>query len=183
MGKGKVKIEEAKVDKVKEWKPLQDVTQVQCFLGFTGYYCYFIKGYSQLARPLLDLTKKGTPWHWESPQQKVIDKLKTKMCKKPVLANLDPKKVFYLQTDTLTSGAGAVLSQEGDNGKRRPIAYFLCTFSPTEVNYSIYKKEFLAVIKVIQNWRAHLIWMEQPFIIEMNHKNLTYWKELKKLTG
>ena len=25
--------------------------------------------------------------------------------------------------------------------------------------------------------------MEQPFIIETNHKNLTYWKAPKKLTG
>ena len=46
----------------------------------------------------------------------------------------------------------------------------------------IYKKEFLAVIKAIQNWRAHLIWTKRPFIIKMDHKNLTYWKEPKKLT-
>jgi len=25
--------------------------------------------------------------------------------------------------------------------------------------------------------------MEQPFIIETDHKNLTYWKSLKELTG
>jgi hypothetical protein len=61
-------------------------------------------------------------------------------------------------------------------------AYFSCTFLPAEANYNIYEKEFLAIIKVIQNWRAHLIWMEKPFIIKMDHKNLTYWKEPKKLT-
>ena len=52
-----------------------------------------------------------------------------------------------------------------------------------ETNYNIYEKEFLAVIKSIKNWRAHLIWTEKPFIIKMDHKNLTYWKEPKKLTG
>ena len=31
--------------------------------------------------------------------------------------------------------------------------------------------------------RAHLIWTEKPFIIETDHKNLTYWKEPKKLSG
>jgi hypothetical protein len=61
--------------------------------------------------------------------------------------------------------------------------YFSCTYSPAEANYDIYEKEFLAVIKAIQNWRAHLIWTEKPFIIETDHKNLTYWKEPKKLTG
>jgi hypothetical protein len=78
------------------------------------------------------------------------------MCERPVLTNSDPKKTFYLQTDTSTSGAGAVLSQEADGTKkRRPIAYFSCTYSPAEANYNIYEKEFLAVIKAIQNWRAH----------------------------
>ena len=49
VGKGLVKMEEAKVDRVKDWKPPRDVTQVRHFLGFTGYYRYFIKGYSQIA--------------------------------------------------------------------------------------------------------------------------------------
>ena len=106
------------------------------------------------------------------------------MCEKPVLANPDLKKTFYLQTDTSTSGAGAVLSQElDDSKKRRPIAYFSCIYSPAEANYNIYEKEFLAVIKAIQNWRAHLIWMEKLFIIKTDHKNLTYWKEHKRLSG
>jgi hypothetical protein len=96
VGKGLVKMEEAKVDKVKSWKPPHDVTQVRHFLGFTGYYRYFIKAYSQIARPLLDLTKKGTPWHWDEPQQRAFEALKRKMCEKPVLANPDPKKTFYL---------------------------------------------------------------------------------------
>jgi hypothetical protein len=106
------------------------------------------------------------------------------MCKRPVLMNPDPTKMFYLQTDASSSGAGAILTQEIDGSKKRkPIAYFSCTFSPAEANYDIYKKEFLVVIKAIKHWRAHLIWTKQLFIIKTNHKNLTYWKEPKKLTG
>jgi hypothetical protein len=98
--------------------------------------------------------------------------------------NPDPSKMFCLQTDVSSTGAGAVLTQEAKGSKKhKPVAYFLCTFSPAEANYDIYEKEFLVVIKAIENWRAHLIWMEKPFIIETNHKNLTYWKEPKKLTG
>ncbi len=65
MGGKKIKMEEAKVEWVKDWKPPQNITKVWCFLGFTGYYHYFIKGYSQIVWPLLDLTKKSTDWHWE----------------------------------------------------------------------------------------------------------------------
>jgi hypothetical protein len=98
--------------------------------------------------------------------------------------NPDPSKTFYLQTDASSTGAGAVLTQEVEGSKKRkPVAYFLCTFLPAEAKYNIYEKEFLAVIKAIKNWRAHLIWTEKPFIIETDHKNLMYWKEPKKLTG
>ncbi len=58
---GTVQMEQGKVNKVKEWKPPCNMTEVQWFLGFTGYYQYFIQGYSQIARLLLDLTKKATP--------------------------------------------------------------------------------------------------------------------------
>jgi hypothetical protein len=177
-------MEEAKVEKVKHWKPPCNTTEVRRFLGFTGYYRYFIKGYLQIVQPLLDLTKQSTTWHWGTDQQKAFDELWAKMCDKPVLMNPDPTKTFYLQTDASSSRAGAVLTQELDGSKKwKPIAYFSYTFSPAEANYNIYEKEFLAVIKAIEHWRAHLIWTKQPFIIETDHKNLTYWKEPKKLTG
>jgi hypothetical protein len=186
-----VKMEEGKVDKVKNWTPPRNLKEVWRFLGFTGYYRYFIKGYSAIAKPLLELTKQSTPWHWDVPQQQAFDNLKEKMCEKPVLQQPNFNKTFYLQTDALAYGVGAVLSQEGGLGgtspnskpKRHPIAYFSCTFTPTEQNYDIYEWEFLGVVKVLENWRQYLIWMKEPFIIETDHKNLTYWKSPKKLSG
>jgi hypothetical protein len=103
----------------------------------------------------LDLTKKSTSWHWGKNQQKAFNNLKTRMCNRPILINPDLSKIFYLQTDVSSIGAGAVLTQKVEGSKKRkPIAYFLCTFSPAESNYNIYEKEFLAVIKAIENWRA-----------------------------
>jgi len=57
---GTVQMEQGKVDKVQDWTPPRNVTEVRQFLEFTGYYRYFIQGYSQIARPLLDLTKQAT---------------------------------------------------------------------------------------------------------------------------
>ena len=113
-----------------------------------------------IARPLLDLTKQATPWHWEEPQQWAFETLKARMCAKPVLQQLDFKKVFFLQTDASAYGIGAVLSQEGGmmtssspNSKpqRHPIAYYSNTFTPTEQNYDIYEREFLGVVKALEH--------------------------------
>jgi hypothetical protein len=49
VGGKQIKMEETKVEKVKDWKPPRNTTEVRRFLGFTGYYHYFIKGYSQIA--------------------------------------------------------------------------------------------------------------------------------------
>ena len=42
-------MEQSKVDQVKEWTHLRNVQEVCKFLGFMGYYRYFIQGYSQIA--------------------------------------------------------------------------------------------------------------------------------------
>ena len=106
-------MEDAKVKKVWDWAPPRNLREVQRFLGFIRYYQYFIEGYLAIARPLLDLTKQATPWHWEDLEQRAFNTLRARMCTKPVLQQPDFKKVFYLQMDALAYGVGAVLSQEG----------------------------------------------------------------------
>ena len=130
-------------------------------------------------------------WHWESPQIKAFEELKTHMCCSPVLVQPNFNKWFFLQADASAYGVGAVLSQEGEHltdtlAKRQkpilhPIAYFSCTFTPTECNYDIYKRELLAVMKFLAHWRPYLEWTREPFTILSDHANLQYWKSPKNL--
>jgi hypothetical protein len=46
---GEVQMDDTKVEKVRNWRPPTNVTEVWKFLGFTGYYRYFIKDYSKIA--------------------------------------------------------------------------------------------------------------------------------------
>jgi hypothetical protein len=123
-----------------------------------GYYRYFIKGYSAIAKPLLELTRQATLWHWDPPQQDAFQTLKAKTCEKPVLQQPNFTKTFYLQTDASVYGVGAILSQEGgtpnsstQKPKHHPIAYFSATFTPTEQNYNVYEREFLRVVKSLDH--------------------------------
>jgi hypothetical protein len=154
-----LKMEEGKVEKVKNWLPPRNLKEVRRFLGFTGYYRYFIKGYLVITKPLLELTRQATLWHWDPPQQEAFETLKARMCEKPVLQQPNFTKTFYLQMDASAYGMGAVLSQEGgmpnsptQKPKCHPIAYFLATFTPTEQNYDIYEREFLGVVKSLDHW-------------------------------
>jgi hypothetical protein len=66
-------MDDVKVEKVRKWLPPKNVTEVRKFLGFTGYYRYFIKDYSKIAKPLLLLTHNTTPWLWNDEQQKAFE--------------------------------------------------------------------------------------------------------------
>ena len=85
-------MEDHKVEKVKNWEAPQNVRGICEFLGFTGYYRRFIKDYSAIARPLLDLTKKANAWFWGKQQQSAFEELCDRMCDKPILQQPDFNK-------------------------------------------------------------------------------------------
>ncbi len=188
VGNGKLQMDPKKLKGVADWPKPNTPTEICKFLGFTGYYRYFIQGYSKIAHPLLDLTKKAIVWDWGEPQQRAFEELKTRMCSRPVLTQPNFDKPFFLQTDASAYGVGTILSQEGEHHatasqkpRLHPIAYYSATFTPTERNYDIYERELLAIMKSLTHWRHYLGWTKYPFTILTDHANLLYYKTPKKL--
>ena len=191
---GTISMDPTKVKGVADWPPPRCLRDVRAFLGFTGFYRYFVPNYSLIARPLIDLTKKATPFHWGPPQFKAFEHLKTLMCRSPVLRQPDYTKPFFVATDASAYGVGAVLSQEGESRTvlrrknlkdpklyrhtfkpvQHPIAYYSNTFLTAERNYDIYERELLAVIKALQHWRPHLASTEKPVTVLTDHANLLF---------
>jgi hypothetical protein len=89
IGKNQMRMDPSKLKSVRWWKPPRNPTEVHQFLGFTGYYRYFVPNYSKIARPLLDLTKKTTSWRWGSAQHATFLELKSRMCSSLVLTQPD----------------------------------------------------------------------------------------------
>jgi RNase H-like domain found in reverse transcriptase/Integrase zinc binding domain len=179
-------MDDVKVEKVRKWLPPSNITEVRKFLGFTGYYRYFIKDYSKITKPLLLLTHNTTPWQWNNEQQQAFEKLRELMCQQPVLKQPNFTKPFAIFTDALAYGVGAILSQEGgpnaqNHTKHHPIAYYSATFTETERNYDVYNRELLAIMKAITHWQPYLIWTKEPFKIFTDHANLLHWKSPRKL--
>ncbi|PIL30448.1 hypothetical protein GSI_07147 [Ganoderma sinense ZZ0214-1] len=54
--------------------------------------------------------------------------------------------------------------------------------SDAEHNYEIYDKEMLAIICALQAWRHYLEGLPSVFEIQLDHKNLEYWKTAQNLT-
>ena len=126
------------------------VRGVRSFLGLANFYCRFIEGYAQVARPLNDLTKKDTPFAWKEAQQMVFDTLKLRFTT-AILAYPDNDRVFRLETDASDFATGVVLSIE-QNGKWHPVAFSSHSMTLEEHNYPVADKEMLSVIKSLEQW-------------------------------
>ena len=145
-----------KVRAVQDFPRPQNLKQLRSFLGLASYYRRFIPKFSQVAAPLYALTKKDAPYQWNSSCQDTFEQLKQKLIQAPVLAFPDFSKHFILETDASGVGLGAVLSQEQEDGRPKPLCYASRTLQAHEKNYGISELEALAVVWAVKHFRVYL---------------------------
>ena len=61
---GEIMMDPTKLSGITDWPTPAKVKVVRSFLGFANYYQQFIGNYSNIAYPLIDLTKKNQEWRW-----------------------------------------------------------------------------------------------------------------------
>ena len=180
--KGVTRMDPAKVAGVNTWPMPTSVKQVWSFLGFCNFYWAFIQGFSHLAKPLNNLTRKDTPWTWGEEQQMVFDTLKACITAEPVLRQPDLTKQFEIEVDSSGFARGVVLLQKGPDNKKHPIAFYSQTLTEAERNYPIKDLEFSAIVYALLNWRAFLAGSPHDIIIHTDHANLQAWTQPQKIS-
>lgn len=182
VGAGLVKPEAEKLLKIQAAERPKTKTEVRAFLGLAGYYRKFIANFAELALPLTDATKKGSPEVivWTEECEKSFQDLKKKLTEKPVIVMADLTKPFVLRTDASDRGLGAVLLQEKE-GVLHPVSYISKKLNDAEKNYSTIEKECLAIVWSIRKFEPYLYGTR--FIIETDHRPLTYLKKSKTENG
>jgi hypothetical protein len=96
-------------------------TDVQRFLGFTNFYQRFSQGFSDIAQLLFDLTKKGVAWAWIAASAAVFQALEDMVTAEPVLVLPNESRPYRLEVDSSDQATGAILSQQGTDGKWCPL--------------------------------------------------------------
>jgi len=134
------------VEEIRAWSTPEKVVDVQSFMGFANFYRQFIKGFSKIAKPLTDLTKKGMQWMWTPSCQDAFDKLKERFTTGPILTHFDDTRQTKLETGASDFALGDVLSQLCVDEKWHPVAFHSRKFSPAEINYDIHDKEMAAIM-------------------------------------
>ena len=87
------------------------VKEVQSFLGFCNFYRRFIREYRRIARPLIRLTKKDTPFLFDENCRKAFQELKTRLISASILGHYDPTRQTMLELDALDGVVAGIYSQ------------------------------------------------------------------------
>ena len=176
-----IKMEKEKVKGVLEWPTPKCVKDIQKFLGLANYYCWFIKGFTTVARPLHNLVKKDKKWDWTEREEKAFRELKERFTREPILAAPDIDKKMRMEVDASDCVTGGVLSIKCEDRLWRPVAFLSKSLNETERNYEIHDKEMLAIIRGLEVWRHLLEGVQTKFKIWMDHKNLEYFMKAQNL--
>ncbi|KAG8492939.1 hypothetical protein CXB51_012649 [Gossypium anomalum] len=82
----------SKILAILDWKTLRNVSEVRIFLGLTGYYRHFVKGFSMIATLLTKLLQKDMKFEWSEKCQKSFDQLKTLLTEALLLVQLESER-------------------------------------------------------------------------------------------
>ena len=128
-----LKVDPKKVAAVQHWPTPSDVHQVRAFLGLGNYFRNFIRGYSNLVRPLNELWK-AAKFDWTERCTAAFRGLKYALLYAPMLMLpdfADDAPPFEVWCDASGYGIGSVLMQD-----RKVIAYEARSLTSAERNYT-----------------------------------------------
>ena len=97
------------------------MTALRAFLGLANYYSSYVKGYAEVAGPLMSMlqlnrqdgkkgSKKGLKWTETTKQ--AFEDLKARLARDLDVFHFKPDQPFVLRTDASMYAIGAVLEQE-----------------------------------------------------------------------
>jgi hypothetical protein len=78
-------VDEAKIEAIKSWSIPATLTQLQSFFELAGFYRRFMRDFSTISAPLIDLMKKGVSVCWGVAQDQAFHTLIDKLTHAPLL--------------------------------------------------------------------------------------------------
>ena len=137
--------------------------EIKQFLGLVGYYRKFIPRFTDIARPMTNLTKQDVPFEWTIRCQASFEMLKEALITSPILKYPDPNKAYTLFTDASKHAWACVLTQEYQHEKdgkifkiNHPIAFTSGLFKGSQLNWAALTKEAFAIYSSIKKLSYYL---------------------------
>jgi transposase InsO family protein len=170
-----------KAESAAAWPEPSTGKEVQRFLGFANFVRDYIPGYASTASDLEPLKKRRKFNLDDFPLARIaFERIKAKLASAPVLSQADPKRPLIVATDASRHGLGAILYQEGEDGKRKFISFASTSLKGAQKNYGATKRELLGIIFAIRTFHTYVY--GRQFTLFTDHKALTALFTVKRLS-
>lgn len=173
---------DSKVQAINEFPVPATVKQLRRYLGMINFYRRFIPNAARIQAPLNALlagaVKGSQPITLKGDALKAFDETKKSLSTAALLTHPNSQAKLALITDASDTAIGAVLQQFTLNAWQ-PLAFFSRKLSPSQVKYSPYDRELLAIYEAIKYFR-HML-EARHFIIYTDHKPISFAFHERKL--
>ena len=149
-----------------QWPAPSNAHDLNSFMGGINFYKKFVSHFSQLARPLHQLSNQAK-FLWNPKVEHHFMRLKTTLCSSPILHVSDMNQPFEIETDASQFAIGVVLKQGG-----HPVAYHSETLAEAKINYNTYDKEFYSLVQALKQWRHYILGKET--VLHTDHHPLIF---------
>ena len=167
-----------KVKIIQDQPELKKVKDIQSFLCFANFYCWFIFNYLDIVISLTCLIQKNIPWKFDFSYHNAFNSLKKALCSNSIywISNVQHIVETNVSNCTLT----AILFIVNEENKVHPAIFHICTFTIAKLNYDTYNKELLTIFEAFKIWQHYSKGL--AFSIDVFIKNLEYFSTTKILT-
>ena len=170
-----IKHQQKKIEAIMKMATQKTTTDVRRLVGMIQYYRDMWKSCSHILLPLTELSKgkKGQPIWWLPVHETAFQVVKKLISQDAMLSCPNWEKPFVIHTDASGKQIGAVISQDD-----KPIAFFSRKFNTDQKNYTTIKKELLAIVECLKQFRNILFGYK--IIVYFDYKNLVHAETISK---
>ena len=161
----------SRVDKIANWGPCKDLSEVRAFLGTVGVCRIFIPNFAKRANALVNLTRKDIPFEFGPVQIAAQADLKEALLNSPALRPIDYDSDLpvILAVDTSQTAVGFYLCQADANMPKK--CYFarfgLLPLNDREQRFSQPKLELYGLYRALRTYKMFLVGVRN-LIIEVD---------------
>jgi len=80
-----IEVDKAKIEVIEQLPPPVNIKGIYSFLGHAGFYTWFIKDFSQISRPLMNLLAKDAPFEFKDECLDAFHTLKKALISMPII--------------------------------------------------------------------------------------------------
>ncbi len=172
----------SKMTVIISWITLINLKEIQSFVKFVNFYRHFIKNFSKLVKSFIQLTRKNTSFVWNKICVQAFDNLKKQVSSVSVLRHFNLKWQAILKIDASNYVKGEILSQYNDEKVLHSITFYSKSMIFAEINYHIYDKKLLVIIRCFEHWWLELKCIELLIQMFINHQTLKILMKNKQLS-